>query len=67
MGIISYNETLFKRLLGLDVFTTDFIKMGETAASMIINEEKGEIKNKFRFVHITFIAVVSLREQLPLK
>lgn len=51
VGIISYNETQFKRLLDLDVFTTDFIKMGETAATMIINNEKGKIKNQFKFIH----------------
>ncbi|SNR65829.1 regulatory protein, gntR family [Lutibacter agarilyticus] len=50
LGVISYNETLFKRQLDLDVFTTDFTKMGETAANMIINNKRGKIKNQFNFI-----------------
>ncbi|MFD0991101.1 GntR family transcriptional regulator [Mariniflexile jejuense] len=50
IGVISYNETPLKRLLGITVISTDFQLMGRTAAQMIINNKKGKIKNPFNFI-----------------
>lgn len=50
VGVISYNETPFKRLLNIAVISTDFIRMGETAANMITKNKKGRIKNPFVFI-----------------
>lgn len=50
IGVISYNETPLKELLGITVISTDFKQMGETAADMILNKKSGMIKNPFRFI-----------------
>ena len=50
IGIISYNETPLKDLLGITVISTDFKVMGETAAKMILNKQKGEITVPFNFI-----------------
>lgn len=50
IGIISYNDTPLKDLLGISVISTDFKIMGETAAQMILNNEKGSVKNPFSFI-----------------
>ncbi|GAA4281294.1 GntR family transcriptional regulator [Gaetbulibacter aestuarii] len=50
IGIISYNDTPLKELLGITVISTDFKLMGETTAKMILNKEKGIIKNPFNFI-----------------
>ena len=50
IGIISYNDTPLKELLGITVMSTDFKVMGETAADMLLNNRKGHIKNIFRFL-----------------
>lgn len=50
IGIISYNDTPLKELLGITVMSTDFNVMGETAARMILNKEKGEVKIPFNFI-----------------
>ncbi|MGB0367023.1 GntR family transcriptional regulator [Winogradskyella sp.] len=50
IGIISYNDTPLKELLGITVISTNFKIMGETAAKMILNNEKGHIKNPFNFI-----------------
>jgi DNA-binding transcriptional regulator YhcF (GntR family) len=50
VGILSYNETPFKRLLDIAVISTNFAKMGETAANMIFHNKKGKIKNPFEFI-----------------
>lgn len=50
IGIISYNDTPLKELLGITVISTDFNVMGETAARMILNKEKGEVKVPFNFI-----------------
>jgi DNA-binding transcriptional regulator YhcF (GntR family) len=49
VGIISYNETPLKEVLlnGITVLSTDHIKMGETAADLIINNSRENIKNPF--------------------
>jgi len=52
VGILSYNDTALKEVLaeGISVITTDFVKMGELAADMILNERSGAVKNDFRFI-----------------
>ncbi len=50
IGVISYNDTPLKELLGITVLSTDFVKMGESAAEMILNNKKGKIKNPFNFI-----------------
>ncbi len=50
VGVISYNDTPLKELLGITVISTDFKIMGETAAKMILNKEKGKVKNPFNFI-----------------
>ncbi|RKN78796.1 GntR family transcriptional regulator [Ulvibacterium marinum] len=50
IGVISYNDTPLKELLGITVISTDFKAMGETASRMILNKEKGKVKNPFNFI-----------------
>lgn len=50
IGVISYNDTPLKELLGITVVSTDFVQMGVTAAEMILNNKKGNIKNPFNFI-----------------
>ncbi|APZ46063.1 transcriptional regulator [Polaribacter reichenbachii] len=50
IGIISYNDTPLKELLGITVVSTDFKKMGEISARMILNKEKGHLKVPFNFI-----------------
>jgi DNA-binding transcriptional regulator YhcF (GntR family) len=50
IGIISYNDTPLKELLGITVISTDFIQMGEKAAEMILEKKKDKIKNQFDFI-----------------
>ncbi|HEY3406334.1 MAG TPA: GntR family transcriptional regulator [Ohtaekwangia sp.] len=51
IGIISYNDTPLKDLLGITVISTDFQLMGETAAYMILKKKKEMVKNVFRFIN----------------
>lgn len=52
VGIISYNETPLKEILldGITVISTDFRKLGETAARLILEKRKAHIINPFYFV-----------------
>ncbi len=52
VGIISYNETPLKEILldGITIISTDFQKLGETAARLILENEKQHIANPFRLV-----------------
>ncbi|MFK8059859.1 MAG: GntR family transcriptional regulator [Polaribacter sp.] len=50
IGVISYNDTPLKELLGITVISTNFKLMGETAAKMILNKQKGKVKNEFNFI-----------------
>jgi DNA-binding transcriptional regulator YhcF (GntR family) len=50
IGIISYNDTPLKELLGITVISTDFKLMGETAAYMILKNKMGQVKNDFKFI-----------------
>lgn len=52
IGIISYNETPLKEILanGITVISTDFQKMGQKAAQIILKNEKGNFKNPFNLI-----------------
>ena len=50
IGIISYNDTPLKALLGITVISTDFQKMGKEAAKMILGNKRMQIKNDFNFI-----------------
>lgn len=52
VGIISYNETPLKEVLldGITVISTDHVKMGETAAELILENSRANIKNPFAFI-----------------
>ena len=50
IGVISYNDTPLKELLGITVISTDFKIMGETAARTILNKEKIKFKVPFNFI-----------------
>lgn len=50
IGIISYNDTPLKELLGITVISTDFKIMGERVAHMILNNIKGQFKVPFNFI-----------------
>jgi DNA-binding transcriptional regulator YhcF (GntR family) len=49
IGIISYNETPWKKFIldGITTISTDFKKMGEIGAQMILNNEKKHIEVPF--------------------
>ncbi len=49
IGIISYNDSPLKEILldGITVISTDHIKMGETAARLILDNRNEKIKNPF--------------------
>ncbi len=51
IGIISYNDTPLKDLLGITVISTDFQVMGETAAYMILKKKNESVKNVFSFIN----------------
>ncbi|MFV9551382.1 GntR family transcriptional regulator [Algibacter sp. PT7-4] len=50
IGIISYNDTPLKELLGITVISTDFKIMAETTADMILNNKKGAFKVPFNLI-----------------
>lgn len=50
VGVISYNDTPLKELLGITCISTDFKIMGETAADVVLNKKNGKIKNPFNFI-----------------
>lgn len=50
IGVISYNETPLKKLLGISVITTDFDAMGQEAAKMIVSNKKQKIKTSFNLI-----------------
>lgn len=47
IGIISYNETPLKDLLGITTVSTDFAEMGRMTAEMIANKQQERRKNPF--------------------
>jgi DNA-binding transcriptional regulator YhcF (GntR family) len=52
IGILSYNENPLKEILldGITVMSTDFQKMGETAAQMILDDERRHVENPFHLI-----------------
>lgn len=50
IGVISYNDTPLKELLGITVISTNFKVMGETAAYMIKKQKFEKVKNVFNFL-----------------
>ncbi len=50
IGVISYNDTPLKQLLGISVLSVDFDNMGEQAANMILENKKGKVKTPFSFI-----------------
>lgn len=47
IGIISFNETPLKELLGMTVITTDFHHMGRTAATLLLEGKCEKVRNPF--------------------
>ncbi len=50
VGILSFNETVLKELLGITVVSTNFSAMGKTAAEMILTKNYLRIRNEFNFI-----------------
>ena len=50
IGIISYNDTPLKELLGITVMSTNFKVMGETVADIILNTKKQSLKVPFNLI-----------------
>jgi DNA-binding transcriptional regulator YhcF (GntR family) len=50
VGILSFNETVLKELLGITVVSTNFSAMGRTAAEMILTKNHLRVKNEFSFI-----------------
>lgn len=50
VGVISYNETPLKALLGITVISTDFKVMGEQAAKLLLSGKKEIFKNPFHYI-----------------
>lgn len=50
IGVISYNDTPLKDLLGITVVSTDFDAMGRTAADLLLDKRTERIKNPFHFI-----------------
>lgn len=50
IGIISYNDTPLKELLGITVISTDFKTMGQSAAYMMLKGKKEKVKNVFKYI-----------------
>ncbi|MFD2569015.1 GntR family transcriptional regulator [Spirosoma soli] len=50
IGIISFNETTLKELLGITVITTDFEMMGRTAARLLLDKQRVKVKNPFYMI-----------------
>ena len=50
IGVISYNDTPLKQLLGISVLSVNFDIMGEQAAQMILENKKGKVKTPFNYI-----------------
>ncbi|MFN8346126.1 MAG: GntR family transcriptional regulator [Spirosomataceae bacterium] len=50
IGMISFNETTLKELLGITVISTDFETMGRTAATLLLNQQRIKVKNPFYMI-----------------
>lgn len=51
IGVISYNDSPLKELLGMSVMTTDFKFLGEQTAAMILNNKRGRVRAPFSFIY----------------
>ncbi|WP_245327879.1 GntR family transcriptional regulator [Hymenobacter fodinae] len=47
IGILSFNSSTLKELLGITVITTDFEAMGRTAAELLLEKQRVKVKNPF--------------------
>lgn len=50
VGIISYNDTPLKELLGITVVSTNFKAMGETAANFVLKNKNEKVKTVFKYI-----------------
>jgi DNA-binding LacI/PurR family transcriptional regulator len=52
VGILSYNENPLKEVLldGITVISTDFVKLGRTAADLILKRERHHVQNPFELI-----------------
>lgn len=50
IGLISFNETPLKELLGITVITTDFQHMGRTAAHLLLAGKRERVRNPFTII-----------------
>lgn len=50
IGVISYNETPLKALLGITVISADFKGMGVAAAELVLSNKKEISKNPFNYI-----------------
>ncbi|UUW08331.1 GntR family transcriptional regulator [Flavobacterium plurextorum] len=52
VGVISYNETPLKKFImnGLTTISTDFEKMGKTAAKLVLESSNEQIENPFKLI-----------------
>lgn len=50
IGVISYNDSPLKELLGISVMTTDFVFIAKKLASLILNKQKEIVKAPFNFI-----------------
>jgi DNA-binding transcriptional regulator YhcF (GntR family) len=50
IGIISFNETVFKELLDITVISTDFEEMGRKTAELMLQNKAAVIKNEFKII-----------------
>lgn len=50
VGIISFNESVLKELLGITVFSTDFEKMGRSVGEIIKSKKALQIRNPFKVI-----------------
>lgn len=50
VGIISFNETTLKEVLGITVVTTDFESMGRTAATLLLEKQHVKVRNGFSMI-----------------
>lgn len=51
IGVISYNDSPLKELLGISVMSTDFKFIGDQTASMILNNKRGRVRAPFSFIY----------------
>jgi DNA-binding transcriptional regulator YhcF (GntR family) len=50
VGIISYNDTPLKELLGITVISTNFKAMGVTAADFVLKNKNEKVKAVFKYI-----------------